>query len=128
MFTSMFYTHFECCPLSWIHRAIQRSNCYHKHGHDDPCEFEDSNAIFMLLFGVLQIFMSQIPDFHSMDWLSILAALMSFTYSSIGLGLGVAQAIGMFYFHNCCFISCFVIFNTSHVVYIYKKTMICKNI
>ncbi|KAL8509743.1 hypothetical protein ACS0TY_016813 [Phlomoides rotata] len=75
-------------------RAIQRSNCYHKYGHDAPCEFENANANFMLLFGVVQIFMSQIPDFHSMDWLSILAAIMSFAYSSIGLGLGAAHVIG----------------------------------
>ncbi|KAI3456753.1 hypothetical protein Pfo_013416 [Paulownia fortunei] len=73
-------------------RAIQRSNCYHKHGHDAPCEF--GNTMHMLLFGVVQIFMSQIPDFHSMEWLSVVAAIMSFTYSSIGLGLGAAKVIG----------------------------------
>lgn len=48
----------------------------------------------MLLFGVVQIFMSQIPDFHSMEWVSIVAAIMSFTYSSIGLGLGATKVIG----------------------------------
>ncbi|KAK6133061.1 hypothetical protein DH2020_033216 [Rehmannia glutinosa] len=73
-------------------KAIDRSNCYHKHGHDAPCEF--GNTFYMLLFGVVQIFMSQIPDFHSMDWLSVVAAIMSFTYSSIGLGLGAAKVIG----------------------------------
>lgn len=50
----------------------------------------------MLLFGLVQIFMSQIPDFHSMEWLSVVAAIMSFTYSSIGLGLGAAKVIGNF--------------------------------
>ncbi|CAA0814044.1 Probable amino acid permease 7 [Striga hermonthica] len=73
-------------------RAIERSNCYHKHGHDAPCEF--GLTFYMLLFGVVQIFMSQIPDFHSMDWLSVLSAAMSFAYSFICLGLGAAKVIG----------------------------------
>ncbi|KAK4491812.1 hypothetical protein RD792_002588 [Penstemon davidsonii] len=73
-------------------RAIQRSNCYHKYGHEAPCEFGDT--LSMLIFGVVQIFISQIPDFHSMAWLSVVAAIMSFTYSSTGLGLGAAQVIG----------------------------------
>lgn len=47
----------------------------------------------MLLFGVLQIFMSQIPNFHNMLWLSVVAAVMSFAYSSIGLGLAFGQII-----------------------------------
>jgi len=38
--------------------------------------------------------MSQIPDFHDMEWLSVLAAIMSFAYSSIGLALGFAKVIG----------------------------------
>ena len=48
----------------------------------------------MLLFGCVQIVMSQIPDFHDMEWLSVLAAIMSFAYSSIGLALGFAKVIG----------------------------------
>ena len=48
----------------------------------------------MLLFGVVQVVMSQIPDFHNMEWLSVVAAIMSFTYSFIGFGLGLAQVIG----------------------------------
>ncbi|XP_011095820.1 probable amino acid permease 7 [Sesamum indicum] len=72
--------------------AIQRSNCYHKHGHDAPCEFGTTQ--YMLAFGAIEIFMSQIPDLHSMGWLSVLAAIMSFAYSSIGLGLGAAKVIG----------------------------------
>lgn len=49
----------------------------------------------MLLFGGVQIIVSQIPDFHNMAWLSIFAAFMSFSYSLIGLGLGFAKVIGM---------------------------------
>ncbi|XP_020595493.1 probable amino acid permease 7 isoform X2 [Phalaenopsis equestris] len=73
-------------------RAIQRSNCYHKEGHSAPCSGGDS--FFMLMFGVVQIFVSQIPDFHNMQWLSVVAATMSFTYSFIGFGLGLAKVIG----------------------------------
>ena len=49
----------------------------------------------MLLFGLVQIVVSQMPDFHNMEWLSVVAALMSFTYSFIGFSLGVAKVIGM---------------------------------
>ncbi|KAL9403068.1 hypothetical protein Peur_000040 [Populus x canadensis] len=72
-------------------RAIQRSNCYHREGHKASCEYGDT--IYMLLFGAVQIVMSQIPDFHNMGWLSVIAAIMSFTYSFIGFGLGVAKVI-----------------------------------
>ncbi|KAE8098920.1 hypothetical protein FH972_016947 [Carpinus fangiana] len=72
-------------------RAIQRSNCYHREGHQAACTYGDT--FYMLLFGLIQIVMSQIPDFHNMEWLSIVAALMSFTYSFIGFGLGVAKVI-----------------------------------
>ncbi|GMH10716.1 hypothetical protein Nepgr_012557 [Nepenthes gracilis] len=73
-------------------RAIQKSNCYHDEGHEAPCKYGDT--LYMLLFGGIQIFMSQIPGFHNMDWLSVLASIMSFTYSSIGMGLGIAKVIG----------------------------------
>ncbi|RVX14572.1 putative amino acid permease 7 [Vitis vinifera] len=72
-------------------RAIQRSNCYHKEGHNASCAYGDT--FYMLLFGVIQIVMSQIPDFHNMEWLSIVAAIMSFSYASIGLGLGFAKVV-----------------------------------
>ncbi|KAI7758391.1 hypothetical protein M8C21_001942, partial [Ambrosia artemisiifolia] len=72
-------------------RAILKSNCYHEQGHDAPCTYPDS--IYMLLFGLVQIVMSQIPNFHDMAWLSVVAAIMSFAYSIIGLGLGFASVV-----------------------------------
>lgn len=72
-------------------RAIQKSNCYHKEGRDSPCEF--GVHIYMLAFGGIQIVMSQIPDFHNMAWVSIVAAIMSFSYAFIGLALGFAEVI-----------------------------------
>ncbi|KAI3717942.1 hypothetical protein L1987_69885 [Smallanthus sonchifolius] len=72
-------------------RAIRQSNCFHKEGHDAACEFEDE--YYMLMFGIIQIIASQIPNIFHTKWLSIIAAIMSFTYSSIGIGLGLAQVI-----------------------------------
>lgn len=68
----------------------------------------------MLLFGVIQIVMSQIPDFHNMEWLSIVAAIMSFSYASIGLGLGFAKVVGNI-------VNQFVIFVKLHDATIKKK-------
>ncbi|XVF03546.1 hypothetical protein REPUB_Repub05bG0003300 [Reevesia pubescens] len=73
-------------------RAIQKSNCYHKEGHEAACYFEDT--YYMLAFGAIQLILSQIPDFHNIQWLSIVAAIMSFAYSLIGLALGIAKVIG----------------------------------
>ncbi|MCL7044816.1 hypothetical protein MKW94_010143 [Papaver nudicaule] len=72
-------------------RAIYRSNCYHNKGHEAPCDHGD--AFYMLLFGASQIVFSQIPNFHDMEWLSIVAAIMSFSYSSIGFALGFSKVI-----------------------------------
>ncbi|KAG5550927.1 hypothetical protein RHGRI_009373 [Rhododendron griersonianum] len=73
-------------------RAIQKSNCYHEYGHEAACDFGET--YYMLIFGAVQIVMSQIPDFHNMEWLSVIAAIMAFTYSFIGLGLGFAKVVG----------------------------------
>ncbi|XP_050935374.1 amino acid permease 3-like [Cucumis melo] len=45
----------------------------------------------MIGFGIVEIIFSQIKEFDQLWWLSIVASVMSFTYSTIGLGLGVAQ-------------------------------------
>lgn len=57
----------------------------------------NSNA-YMIAFGAVQIIVSQIPDFDQLWWLSIVAAVMSFTYSTIGLGLGIGKVIGIYNF------------------------------
>ncbi|KAJ6807297.1 amino acid permease 3-like [Iris pallida] len=71
--------------------AIQRSNCFHEKGHKNPCHM--SSNPYMIIFGATQLVFSQIPDFDQIWWLSIVAAVMSFTYSSIGLALGVVQVV-----------------------------------
>ncbi|KAI4339992.1 hypothetical protein MLD38_024874 [Melastoma candidum] len=52
-----------------------------------------TSGAYMLFFGGCQIVMSFIPDFHSMMWVSAVAAIMSFAYSFIGLGLGFAKVL-----------------------------------
>jgi hypothetical protein len=50
---------------------------------------------YMITFGIIEVIFSQIPDFDQVWWLSIVAAVMSFTYSSVGLSLGVAKVAGI---------------------------------
>ncbi|XP_027941736.1 amino acid permease 3-like [Vigna unguiculata] len=71
--------------------AVKRSNCYHNSGGKDPCKMNSN--VYMISFGIVQIVLSQIPDFKELWWLSIVAAVISFTYSITGLGLGIAKVI-----------------------------------
>jgi hypothetical protein len=48
----------------------------------------------MIIFAGIQILLSQLPNFHKLWWLSIVAAVMSLAYSSIGLGLSIAKIAG----------------------------------
>lgn len=49
----------------------------------------------MIMFGIIEIILAQIPDLSHIWWLSIVAAAMSFTYSTIGVGLALSRIIGM---------------------------------
>jgi hypothetical protein len=75
-------------PLAF-RRAIRRSDCFHQ-DINNPCYL--SNNPWIILFGALQIVMSQIQDIDRMWWLSIMATVMSFTYAFIGLGECIAGA------------------------------------
>ncbi|RCV31344.1 hypothetical protein SETIT_6G169300v2 [Setaria italica] len=66
-------------------QAVGRANCFHARGHADACR--TSSVPYMIAFGAVQVAFSQIPNFDQIKWLSIVASVMSFTYSSIGLGL-----------------------------------------
>ncbi|KAK4284449.1 hypothetical protein QN277_001281 [Acacia crassicarpa] len=72
--------------------AVKRSNCFHKEGHEVGCHF--ANNPYMIIFGIAQIILSQIPDFHNLSWLSIVAALMSMGYAFIAVGLSIAKVAG----------------------------------
>ncbi|CAA0830990.1 Amino acid permease 6 [Striga hermonthica] len=69
--------------------AIKRSNCFHQNGHEAGCHI--SNNPYIMTFGLIQIVLSQIPNFHELSILSFVAAVMSFAYSSIGLALSIAK-------------------------------------
>ncbi|XP_052737018.1 amino acid permease 8 isoform X4 [Vigna angularis] len=72
-------------PSSLGSRAIRKAICFHNAGKAASCKF--SNNPFMIGFGILQIFLSQIPNFHELTWLSTAAAITSFGYVFIGSGL-----------------------------------------
>ncbi|CAN1142146.1 Amino acid permease 1 [Linum perenne] len=71
---------------------VKKSQCYHVKGSGGECAV--SNKPFMIIFGCIQIALSQIPEFHKLSWLSIFAAIMSFSYSTIGLGLSISKVAG----------------------------------
>ncbi|MED6145481.1 hypothetical protein PIB30_025788 [Stylosanthes scabra] len=71
--------------------AINKASCFHDKGSDADCKF--SNNPYIIGFGILQIFMSQIPNFHKLTWLSTFAAITSFGYAFIGSGLSLAMVI-----------------------------------
>ncbi|PWZ28351.1 Amino acid permease 4 [Zea mays] len=72
-------------------QAIRRAGCFHYRGHEDPCHA--STSPYIAVFGVMQIVFSQIPDLDKVWWLSTVAAIMSFSYSTIGILLGVVQIV-----------------------------------
>lgn len=90
--------------MDLLFRAVKRSNCFHDKGHGAHCQ--PSNYPYMALFAIIQIVLSQIPNFAKLSWLSILAAVMSFAYSLIGLGLSIAKVVGK---------SSFYVFEPMHI-------------
>ncbi|KAG6671839.1 hypothetical protein I3842_16G024300 [Carya illinoinensis] len=74
--------------------AIQRSICFHSSEGRNPCQI--NSYPYIIAFGLVQIILSVVGDFK---WFSIIAAVMSFIYSTIGLGLGIAKVAetGMFW-------------------------------
>lgn len=47
----------------------------------------------MIIYGAVQIVLSQIPNFHKLSFLSIIAATMSFTYSIVGIALSFTKLV-----------------------------------
>ncbi|CAI9294507.1 unnamed protein product [Lactuca saligna] len=71
--------------------AIKKSNCFHKHGHHADCHV--GNNPFMVTFAIIQIILSQVPNFQKLAPVSIVAAIMSFMYCTIGIGLSISKLI-----------------------------------
>lgn len=47
----------------------------------------------MILFGLIEVVLSQLPSLENVTWLSVLAAAMSFGYYLMGLSLCIAKLI-----------------------------------
>ncbi|PNY13118.1 amino acid permease 8-like protein [Trifolium pratense] len=65
--------------------AINKVICVHNKGPDADCR--SSYNPYMIGFGTLQLFLSQIPNFHKLTWISTVAAITSFGYVFIAIGL-----------------------------------------
>ncbi|ERN20014.1 hypothetical protein AMTR_s00071p00164080 [Amborella trichopoda] len=71
--------------------AVKKSNCFHKNGHNASCK--TSENVFMVTYGLFQIVLSQLPSMHKLAVTSVVAAIMSFGYSGIGLSLSAAKLV-----------------------------------
>ncbi|KAL6602846.1 hypothetical protein ACP70R_043207 [Stipagrostis hirtigluma subsp. patula] len=71
--------------------AILKSNCFHSQGHDADCTQNTSS--YIIGFGVVEAIFSQLPNFHELWWLSVVAAVMSFSYATIAVGLALRQTL-----------------------------------
>ncbi|MFS7995830.1 putative amino acid transporter, transmembrane domain-containing protein [Helianthus anomalus] len=72
--------------------AVKRSNCFHVYGHKNGCH--TLNNKYVLIFACIEIVLSQIPNFHKLSLVSVVATIMSFAYASIGIVLSVARIAG----------------------------------
>lgn len=54
---------------------------------------QDGIAPWIVLFGVIQLFLSQVPDFHSLWWVSLVGGIMSIGYCGIAAGASIAAAV-----------------------------------
>ena len=84
----------KSCLMFVLGRAIGKANCFHEKGHGAKCSV--SNYPLMAAFGIIQIVLSQIHNFHKLSFLSIIATVMSFSYASIGFGLALAALASTF--------------------------------
>ncbi|KAK7282958.1 hypothetical protein RIF29_12105 [Crotalaria pallida] len=71
--------------------SILKNNCFEKNGIGATCKF--SNNPYMIGLGIIEILLSQIPNFNKLAWISIVATIMSFGYAFIGVGLSLATVI-----------------------------------
>ena len=58
----------------------------------DGADCEGGLGPWIILFGITQLFLSQVPDFHSLWWVSLLGAVMSVAYCSIAFGASASYA------------------------------------
>nr|CAB3459615.1 unnamed protein product [Digitaria exilis] len=72
--------------------AVKRVNCFHRSGGlSAASDCNPSGSTYMLVFGLFQLLLSQLPSLHNIAWLSVVAVATSFGYSFISLGLCAAK-------------------------------------
>ncbi|KAK7311751.1 hypothetical protein RJT34_10083 [Clitoria ternatea] len=71
--------------------TILKNNCLQKNGNKGGCYF--SSNPYMMSLGAIEIILSQIPSFHKLALLSIIAAITSFGYALIAVALSLATVI-----------------------------------
>ncbi|KAK0570413.1 hypothetical protein LWI29_000771 [Acer saccharum] len=64
------------------------ADCYR-----DPLSGNRNHTYMETVKTFLEIFLSQIRNFHKLSWLSAIAAVMSFSYAGIGIGLSFAKVV-----------------------------------
>ncbi|KAK6945950.1 Amino acid transporter, transmembrane domain, partial [Dillenia turbinata] len=69
--------------------AVIRTNCFRKYGPNADCQ--RSGSLPLIIFGCIQLILSQTPNFHNLSFLSVIAAIMSFSYAFIGVALSIAK-------------------------------------
>nr|XP_034896970.1 amino acid permease 8-like [Populus alba] len=69
--------------------AVKRSTCFHDKGHNAKCGV--SGNLYMLIYGAIEIFLSQCPNLEKVAILSVIAAVTSFAYALIALCLSTAK-------------------------------------
>ncbi|KAF8775150.1 hypothetical protein HU200_004547 [Digitaria exilis] len=69
--------------------AVARTNCHHSRGHDAACV--SSGTTYMVVFGLVEVVLSQFPSLEKLTLISVVAAVMSCTYSFVGLFLSAAK-------------------------------------
>ncbi|XP_040385779.1 amino acid permease 6-like [Oryza brachyantha] len=70
--------------------AVKRVNCFHREGYGAG-DCGASGSTYMVVFGLFQLLLSQLPSLHNIAWLSVVAVATSFGYSFISLGLCAAK-------------------------------------
>ncbi|KAL9379729.1 hypothetical protein Peur_028211 [Populus x canadensis] len=69
--------------------SVKRSTCFHDKGHNAKCGV--SGNLYMLIYGAIEIFLSQCPNLEKVAILSVIASVTSFAYALIALCLSTAK-------------------------------------
>lgn len=77
--------------FNYIYRAIEKSECFRIKGHEAVCRA--SYMEYMIGMGIVEVLLSQIPNFDKLSFLSLFAAVMSLAYASIGAGLAFVKFV-----------------------------------